>query len=149
MSVLGNPRYERAAQILAAGGSAETAAAAAEYNTKGSSFRANARRLIQRPDIRARVKELQGQVADRLVDITVEFIEQSLAKIAAVNVSEDEIKASDVIAALRELAKIRGIYAPEKKELTGPDGGPLEIKTITRTIVEPEHPDGEDIPPAA
>jgi hypothetical protein len=139
MAVLGNPRHERAAQILAAGGSAETAAAAAEYNTKGSSFSANARRLIQRPDIRARVKELQGQVADRLVEVTAEWIEQGLARIGRVLVPEDEIKASDVIAALRELAKIRGIYAPVKVAPTNPEGdGPAE-GSITITLVEPKN----------
>lgn len=122
MPVLGNPRHERAAQVLAGGGTAEGAAAAAGFDTEASSFSANSRRLIQRPDIRARVAELQGQVADKLVDITVEWVEQRLAKIADTILEPDDIRASDVIAALREIGKIRGMYAPEKLAPTTPEG---------------------------
>ena len=37
----------------------------------------------------------------------------------------------------------------EKTEITGADGGPLQMITeIRRTIVDPKHPDAENIPPA-
>ena len=134
MPVLGNARYEAAAQVLAGRGSAEEAAAAAGYDTNARSFKSNARRFIQRDDIRARVQELQGNIADKVVTATAEWIEQQLVTIAEADVKE--IKASDKIAALRELAKIRGIYAPEKVAPTTPDGDapydPLKISDEDR-----------------
>jgi DNA-binding NtrC family response regulator len=145
MPVLGNPRHERAAQVLAGGGSAEAAAAAAEYNTKASSFSANARKLIQRAEIRERVRELQGEVASLLVEVTADRIKEHVAKIAFANVTAADITPSHIISANKLLAELIGALSPVA--ITGPDGGPVQIQTITRTIVEPQHPDSEDIPP--
>ncbi|WP_298966159.1 terminase small subunit [uncultured Roseibium sp.] len=38
-----------------------------------------------------------------------------------------KIKTWDKNAALEKLSKHLGLYAPEKKEISGPDGGPLEV----------------------
>lgn len=133
MPVLANAQHERVAQLLATGCSAEDASAQAGFNVKASSFAPNARKRAQRPDIRERVKELQGQVADRLIDITVEWIEQKLAKIADVELERKDIKASDVIAALREIGKIRGMYAPEKQDVTFHDLAGRLDNAIKRT----------------
>ena len=134
MPVLAKAGYEAAAQVLAARGTAEDAAAAAGYNREARSFKDNARKFIQRPDIRARVQELQGDIAEKVTTATAEWIEQQLVTIAEADVKE--IKASDKIAALRELAKIRGIYAPEKVAPTTPDGDapydPLKISDEDR-----------------
>ena len=130
MPVLGNPRHERAAQVIAGGGSAELAAAAAGFDTEASSFGPNARRLIQRPDIKERVRELQAEVAVKLIDVTAEWIQQRVAKIAAAEIPQDEIKASDVIAAARLLAQmIPGAMAPTKIAPTDPEGeGPARLE---------------------
>jgi hypothetical protein len=129
MSVLGNPRYERAAQVLASGGSAETAAAAAGYNTKGTSFKPNARRLIQRPDIRARVAELQGQIAAAMV-IDAAWIRTRVARIADVKIAPDDVRASDVIAAAHLLAKMtKDALVPQTVGIGGAGGeGPAKLE---------------------
>jgi phage terminase small subunit len=153
MSVLGNPRYERAAQVLASGGSAETAAAAAGYNTKGTSFKPNARRLIQRPDIRARVAELQGQIAAAMV-IDAAWIRTRVARIADVKVDPEDIGASDVIAASRLLAQMTpGAIVPTKVEASGADGDPIEVnmdaRSLARTILGIIREASADAPPEA
>lgn len=133
MAVLDNARHERIAQLLAANCSAEEASAQAGYDRNKSSFAPNARKRAQRPEIRARVKELQGQVADRLVDVTAEWIQQRVAKIAAAEIPIEDVRASDVIAAARLLAQmIPGAMAPTKVASTNPDGdGPPLAPEIT------------------
>lgn len=122
MAVLGNPRHEAAARVRATGGSAEDAAAAAGYDTKASSFSANARKLIQRPDIQARIAELQGELAAKAIEVTAEWIKQNVARIACVNVPVDEIGASHVLQANKLLAELIGALAPQKIAPTNPEG---------------------------
>ena len=119
MAVLANDRHEAAARVRALGGSAEDAAAAAGYDVKASSFASNARRLIQRVDIRARIKELQAETASKATNITAEAIHKILWRIASKQLDDDEIKTSDVLAAAREIGKMLGFYAAEKSD----DGG--------------------------
>lgn len=119
MAVLGNPRHERAAWVIAKGGTAELAAAAAGFDTEGRSFAPNARRLIQRPDIRERVRELQAEVAGKVTDITAEALHQVLWRIASQRLEDEDIEATHVIAAAREIGKMLGFYAPEKHVTSG------------------------------
>jgi len=67
MPVLRNARHEIVAQELAAGKTAVEASRIAGY-PDGSSFAPNARRRIQRADIRARIAELLTERADRMLD---------------------------------------------------------------------------------
>jgi len=84
----------------------------------GTSFAPNARKRAQRKDIRARVAEIQAKEAD-LVSINAEWIRRSAAEVAGVKINDDQIKASDKIAALNLLAKMTpGALAPEKHEHT-------------------------------
>lgn len=123
MPVLGNPRHERVAQLLAAGCSAEDASAQAGFNAAASSFAANARKRAQRPDIRERRKELQGQVADKIIEVTAEWLQRNVAVIAGVKPEADDIKPSDIIAANKLLAQMIGALAPEKHDVTFSDLG--------------------------
>jgi hypothetical protein len=138
MPVLGNPRHERVAQLLAAGCSAEDASAQAGYDIRTSSFAPNARKRAQRRDIQTRRKELQGQVADHLVEVTAEWIKQGFVRIASANIPADQIQVEHVMAALRELGKILGIYAPLKVAPTNPDGdGPASVEITWKDPVAP------------
>jgi hypothetical protein len=56
------------------------------------------------------------------------------------------LKASDVIAAAALLAKMTpGALVPTQSEMSGPDGLPLQVASITRIIVEPEDRDSESL----
>lgn len=147
MAALRDRRHEKVAQLLAVMKSAEEASREAGYKD-GSSFADNARKRANRPDIKARVAELQAKEAD-LVSINVEWLKREAAEVAGVKLDPATVKASDKVAALNLLAKMTpGALVPQHTELSGPDGGPI-IQTITRTIVEPRHSDSEGLPPAA
>jgi hypothetical protein len=146
MAALRDRRHEKVAQLLATMKTPEEASREAGYRD-GTSFIDNARKRANRPDIKKRVAELQAREAD-LVSIDVAWIKRKTSKIAGVEFESEEVRPSDALAALNLLAKMtEGALVPQKTETTGPDGGPVQIQTITRTIVEPQHPDSEDIPP--
>jgi len=145
MSVIRNPKHEKVAQLLASRWTAEDAAREAGY-PDGSSFKANARRLSHHPAIRARVTELQETEA-ALVVVDVAWIKRQVAEIAGVKIAPDDVKASDKNAALALLAKMTpGALVPNQTELTGLEGGPLLVASITRVIIEPHNRDRESLP---
>jgi hypothetical protein len=139
VAVLANDRHEAAARVRALGGSAEDAAAAAGYDIKASSFSSNARRLIQRADIRERIKELQAETASKATDITAEAIHKILWRIASKRLEDEEIKTSDVLAAAREIGKMLGFYAPDR----GDENVGLTV------VIKGGLPDTNDKPPDA
>jgi hypothetical protein len=148
MPVIRNPKHEKVAQALASLKSSEEAAREAGY-PDGTSFRANARRLSQHPAIRARVTELQTTEA-ALTAVDVAWIKRKAAEVAGVEISPHDIKASDKISALNLLAKMTpGALVPTQTELSGPDGLPMQVATITRIIVEPRDRDRESLPSPA
>jgi hypothetical protein len=149
MPVIRNTRHEKVAQVLACRGSAEEAARAAGY-PDGTSFRANARRLSHHPAIRARVTELQETEA-ALVVVDVAWIKRKTAEVAGVDIAPDQVKASDKIAALNLLAKMtHGALVPSQSEMSGPDGLPVQVASLTRIIVDtPEDRDSESLPSPA
>jgi hypothetical protein len=152
MPVIRNPRHEKVAQVLSCRGSAEEAARAAGY-PDGTSFRANARRLSHHPNIRARVTELQETEA-ALVVVDVAWIKRQAAEIAGVKIPPDEVKASDKNAALLLLAKMTpGALVPTQTEMSGPDGLPVQVASLTRIIVDhadtSEDKDSESLSPPA
>ena len=63
MPALRNPKHEKVALALFAGQSDEDSSAAAGYDTKASSFAANARKRAQRHGIPERVAELRAEHA--------------------------------------------------------------------------------------
>ncbi len=117
MPPLRDPGHERVARALAEMKTPVQASREAGYKD-GTSFAPNARKRAQRKDIRARVAEIQAKEAD-LVSINAEWIRRSAAEVAGVKINDDQIKASDKIAALNLLAKMTpGALAPEKHEHT-------------------------------
>jgi hypothetical protein len=110
---------ERLAQALAMGHKPNEAARIAGYAGQGKTFAANARKVCNHPDVKARVEELRAPALAKVkkqIDISVEWAVQKLASMANHELSLDEVKATDQIAALRLLAQINGWLAPEKIE---------------------------------
>jgi hypothetical protein len=121
MPTLTDPKLEAFSQALLrniANGMARSKAAEAagkEAGYRGSSMAANSRKRAQRADVKARMIELAAPVqaqaeADLVIDL--EKAEKRLGDIILANVDLDNIKAADVIAAVRQLAAIRGWNAP-------------------------------------
>lgn len=132
MAALENRRHECFAVLLATMKPAAEAYLMAGY-AEGSAYRDNARKLANNPAVKARIAELQGQVAEKLIDIKVEWIEQNVAEIAGVKIKADEITATNVLAANKLLAEIKGFMAPEKHDVTFNDLGRRLDEAIKRT----------------
>lgn len=125
MAAMKDRRHERVAELLSAMKTPEQASAEAGYDTKAKSFASNARKRACRPDIKARVAELQGQIAACMV-IDAAWLRDKMAKIAGTEIADDDIRASDVIAAANLLAKmIPGALAPTKVMPSDADGNQL------------------------
>src|SRR5882672_925941 len=128
MAALRDRRHEKVAQLLAVMTDYEEASRQAGYKD-GSSFRANARKRSHRPDIKARVAELQAKEAD-LVSIDAAWIKRKASKIAGVEFESEEVKPADALAALNLLAKMtEGALVPQKIAPTNADGdGPASVE---------------------
>jgi hypothetical protein len=152
MAALRDRRHEKVAQLLAVMTPYEQASREAGYKD-GSSFRDNARKRAQRPDIKARVAELQAKEAD-LISINAEWIRRNAAQVAGVEVAVKDIRASDKIAALHLLAKMTpGAIVPTKVEASGADGDAIEVnmdaRSLARTILGIIREASADAPPEA
>jgi hypothetical protein len=76
------------------------------------------------------VLEIQAKEAE-LATIGVAWIKRKAAEIAGVDIPEDEVRASDKIAALNLLAKMTpDALVPNKSEVTGSDGTALVIEIV-------------------
>jgi hypothetical protein len=130
MPAIKNPKLEAVAQELANGKSTEEASRAAGY-PDGSSFKPNAKRRAQRPDVKARVAELRAPgvaKAEEHVAINTEYVLTKASDIVNVKKPASAVKVSDQVAALNLIAKVIGILAPDKLEHTGKDGGKIVIE---------------------
>jgi len=127
MPALSDPKLEAFTQAalrniingMTRGKAAEAAGKEAGY--RGSSMAANARKRINRPDVKARMIELaapQQAQAEAALTIDLEKAEARLGEIILAKVDLENIKAADVIAAVRQLAAIRGWNAPTNVHVT-------------------------------
>ena len=83
--------------------------------------------------VRARVEELRKPV----VIATRVTLAGHLARLAELSEkAEQEGKYSAAVAAEISRGKVAGLYV-ERTEVTGKDGGPVAVQTITRRIVDP------------
>ena len=87
MSTLWDAKHEQVAQELFLGKKPAEASRLAGYNDKASSFEANARKRAQRPDIKARVAELQKRAAS-LAEIDRGYVLAGLKEAAEYNVAD-------------------------------------------------------------
>lgn len=123
MPALTNAKHERFAQELAKGKTADEAYQEAGY----AENRHNASRLKTNEHIGARVAELLEGAAAR-TEITVASITKRLLDIATVGEKSTEAPLLAVArASLMDAAKLNGLVV-EKREHSGPDGGPMETK---------------------
>lgn len=157
MGALADPKLERFSQELlrnlAAGigrsRAAEEAGITAGY--RGSSVAANSRKRAQRRDVKARMAELARPTLARVesdIALTVEKAGAKLTAIINTDIPALAVKPADQIAALNLAAKMYGWLAPRRNELTGANGGAVEIERIERVIIDTADRDGESIPPA-
>ena len=142
MPVLSNPREERFCQFRAEGMSADEAYVAAGYKK----HRGNASRMSANENIIARIAEIQGEAAARVVMELAEGLQfcSDIIRAAVGNLdqfsplvqeytrdvigSEDEgqitrikIKVPNKLDALDKLAKFKGWYATEKLQVDAAD----------------------------
>lgn len=124
MSLLSNPRHEAFAQALAKGKTADEAYALAGFKPN----RGNATRLKANDSIQKRVQELQSRVAEKAEWSAADRL-KSLRAIHDATEGQDPRTA---IAAIAEANKMAGSYAPAKRELSGPGGGPIPVVDLSK-----------------
>lgn len=133
MPVLPNARHEAFSQALAKGQSADEAYQAAGYKAN----RGNATRMKANESICQRVDELLGKAAEKTL-VTIESITDEL-ELARAHAMSDPKGASAAVAAAMGKAKLHGLIV-DKQEHGGPNGGPIPITEVRRTIVDPVKP---------
>jgi hypothetical protein len=122
-------RREKFAQALAAGFKPEDAGKLVEYSP------ANSRRNARRKDVVARVIELRAPAVAKLqekLEINIELLTKELLPIASAIIETSEIKAADKLRALEDLAKLHGLNAPEKRDVTVRDADQLTDDELAR-----------------
>lgn len=137
MGALWNKKHEAVAQALAEQKTPEEACQLAGYKP-GSSFKDNARKLSHRPDIKARVSELLAPgiaEAERQIAVDTEYVLTKARRIVEVKVANSKVKVADQIAALNLIAKVVGAFAPDRHELAGKNGGPIETADVAENEV--------------
>lgn len=92
---------------------------------------------LTKPDIAAAIAKASRRVAEKAEWTAVERL-AALKRIYEVAQENDPRVA---ISAISEANKMQGSYAPAKTELTGPDGGPIEVTRIERVVVDPANQD--------
>lgn len=125
MPVLKNAGHEKFAQARAKGATATDAYAAAGY--KGD--RTAASRLSTNVNVARRVAEIQGRAAERAV-VTIQSLTEELEEARAIALAEKQSSAA--VAATMGKAKLHGLVV-EKKQHSGPNGGPIPIDLTSAT----------------
>jgi hypothetical protein len=124
MPVLSNPRHEKFVQLLAEGRSADEAYVLAGYKQN----RHNAAALAREEHISTRLRTLQEHAAERTA-VTIESLTDELEEARAIAIAEKQSSAA--VAASMGKAKLHG-FLIEKKQLSGANGGPVQIADVTR-----------------
>ncbi|MNU44084.1 hypothetical protein D3C71_328900 [compost metagenome] len=78
--------------------------------------------------------EAVKESTDELRQITLLQLDQMLSAWLPVAKGGDDKAAGVVLKTLGERAKLMGLYAPTKTELTGKDGGPLETANMNAAV---------------
>ena len=91
-------------------------------NTKPTSVNVSAAKLMADPNISQRVEELRKPIAQQAM-ITLESHINRLKELAELAIEQGQIAAA--IKAEELCGKASGVYV-EKRQITGPDGGPVQ-----------------------
>ena len=110
-----------------------------DENARDQWFYVEACQLLDHPKVAQRVKELRKAAAAHEI-----YTRQT-----ALNELEDarqlamrEAQSSAAVSAVQAKLKVLGMDKPDRLEVSGPDGKPVKVHTITRTIVDPAASDG-------
>ena len=123
MPILSNPKHEAFAQARATGKSADEAYAAAGFKP----HRGNAHRLSTNESVKRRVSEIVGRTSEKAEWTAADRL-MGLKTIYDAPLGQDPRTA---IAAISEANKMQGSHAPAKRELSGPNGGPIPTVDLT------------------
>lgn len=135
MAALTNAKHERFVQELTKGKSQVEAYEIAGYRPSRSA----ASRLAEDVNICKRLAELQERAAVR-VEMTVADILEELEQARQIAIKAQTPQASAMVTATMGKAKLLGMIT-DKGEISGPNGAPIPITEIRRTIVDPRHTD--------
>lgn len=124
MPPLDNHRHELFAQELAKGVGQTEAYVNAGYKRNPSA----ATRLADDVKVCERVRELAERGAIRAEITRAELLE--MFRSVFINANRDE-QYSAAVAAADKLARLAGEYAAEKRELSGPNGGPIATADVS------------------
>lgn len=147
MPALSDPKLEAFAQALLrniANGLPRSKAAEAAGKTAGyggSSMAANSRKRAQRKDVKARMIELAAPLQARAeadIAVDLENAEKRLGKIIMADVDVASVKPADVIAAIRQLAAIRGWNAPTNVHVTKHESTDWSTEELVAFITDAE-----------
>jgi hypothetical protein len=130
-------KQEAFAQAVASGKTQADAYRSA-YDCKNSSEKTihdEASDLMRHPEIAPRVAYLKEQLGEKAL-WTREMSVQAL--VSAYKIAKGKDNASGMTGAIKELNAMHGFNEPTKHELSGPNGGPMDIAAIQITLVKPD-----------
>lgn len=107
-----SPRQQSFVRAYVESGNGAAAAVRAGYSAR--SAKVTAARLLTKANVQAAVRSQQAQIAQRL-ELSRERVIAELQE--AVNIARMKGDAQAMVAAWREVAKICGFYAPERKSI--------------------------------
>lgn len=136
MPVLKHPRRERFAQEIAKGMPQLKAYGIAGYKPNDG----NASKLVRRPEVVARVREITGRGAKR-AEITVESICRELEEARALARRLEQ--ASPMVMASMGKAKVTRLIDDVAKHV-GLDGGPIKHSIEVRFVAAPRREEDEE-----
>jgi len=131
-----SPKQEQFAQCIADGMTQADAyrTAYVASNMKDSSIHVNASKLLADAKVSQRVAELKAKLVSKAL-WTREMSVQAL--VSAYKIAKGKDNASGMTGAIKELNAMHGFNEPTKHELSGPNGGPMDIAAIQITLVKP------------
>ena len=131
-----SPKQEQFAQCIA-DGMTQADAYRTAYDAskmKDSSIHVNASKLLADAKVAQRVAELKAKLVSKAL-WTREMSVQAL--VSAYKIAKGKDNASGMTGAIKELNAMHGFNEPTKHELSGPNGGPMDIAAIQITLVKP------------
>ncbi len=131
-----SPKQEHFAQCIA-DGMTQADAYRTAYDAskmKDSSIHVNASKLLSDAKVKQRVTELKAKLSAKAL-WTREMSVQAL--VSAYKIAKGKDNASGMTGAIKELNAMHGFNEPTKHELSGPNGGPMDIAAIQITLVKP------------
>ena len=102
--------------------------------SKPETIHKRASELMANGEVSGRVAELRGKLSAKSL-WTREMSVQAL--VSAYKIAKGKDNASGMTGAIKELNAMHGFNEPTKHELSGPNGGPVDIQAIQIKLVKP------------